>query len=53
VSPTRRAYIAWGIVCIVWGTTYLAMRIALESIPPLLMAAFRWIAAGVVLIAWL
>jgi drug/metabolite transporter (DMT)-like permease len=35
----------------VWGTTYLAIRIALESIPPMLMAAMRWITAGAVLIA--
>jgi drug/metabolite transporter (DMT)-like permease len=53
VSPTRRAYFAWVIVCVVWGTTYLAIRIALESIPPILMAAMRWIAAGILLIAWL
>jgi drug/metabolite transporter (DMT)-like permease len=37
-------------VCIVWGTTYLGIRIALETIPPLLMAAFRWIVAGSLLI---
>ena len=42
---------AWVTVCIVWGTTYLAIRIALESIPPMLMAAMRWIAAGGILIA--
>jgi drug/metabolite transporter (DMT)-like permease len=53
VSPPRRAYLAWLIVCVVWGTTYLAIRIALESIPPMLMAAMRWIAAGVLLIGWL
>src|SRR3954470_7186628 len=46
MSTTRRAYIAWAIVCVVWGTTYLAIRVALESIPPMLMAAMRWIAAG-------
>jgi len=46
-----RAYIAWIIVCIVWGTTYLGIRISLESIPPLTMAALRWIAAGTILIA--
>jgi len=51
MSPTRRAYAAFVTTCIVWGTTYLAIRIALESIPPMLMAAFRWIAAGAVLIA--
>jgi drug/metabolite transporter (DMT)-like permease len=37
-------------VCLIWGTTYLAIRIALETIPPLLMAAIRWIAAGGLLI---
>src|SRR5215472_6646619 len=47
----RRAYFAWAVVCLVWGTTYLAIRVALESIPPILMAAMRWIAAGAILIA--
>lgn len=41
---------AWVAVCLIWGTTYLAIRISLESIPPLLMAALRWIAAGGLLI---
>ena len=47
----RRAWAAWVVVCLVWGTTYLAIRIALETIPPLLMASFRWIAAGAILVA--
>ena len=50
MASTRRAYLAWAIVCLVWGTTYFAIRISLESIPPLLMAAMRWIAAGSILI---
>jgi drug/metabolite transporter (DMT)-like permease len=50
-SANRRAYLAWAAVCLIWGTTYLAIRISLESIPPLLMAAIRWIVAGGVLIA--
>ncbi len=37
------------IVCLVWGTTYLAIRISLETIPPLLMAGIRWVAAGSIL----
>ena len=36
-------------VCLIWGTTYLAIRISLETIPPLLMAAIRWITAGTLL----
>ena len=46
----RRAYFAWIAVCLIWGTTYLGIRIALETIPPLLMASMRWIAAGGLLI---
>src|SRR5213083_1908758 len=46
MSPRRRAYLAWIAVCLIWGTTYLGIRIALETIPPFLMAAFRWIVAG-------
>jgi drug/metabolite transporter (DMT)-like permease len=38
-------------VCLIWGTTYLGIRIALEAIPPFLMAGSRWIAAGVLLLA--
>jgi len=45
-----RAYAAWIAVCLIWGTTYLGIRITLETIPPLTMAAIRWIVAGTVLI---
>jgi drug/metabolite transporter (DMT)-like permease len=45
-----RAYAAWTIVCVVWGTTYLAIRISLETLPPLLMAAIRSIVAGGLLV---
>ena len=49
----RRAYAAWILVCVVWGTTYLAIRIALETVPPMLMAAIRWIVAGSILLGYL
>jgi drug/metabolite transporter (DMT)-like permease len=51
VTHKRAPYLAWLTVCVVWGTTYLAIRIALETIPPLLMAAIRWIAAGSMILA--
>jgi drug/metabolite transporter (DMT)-like permease len=41
------------VVCVVWGTTYLAIRIALDTIPPFLMASFRWLSAGALLMALL
>jgi drug/metabolite transporter (DMT)-like permease len=40
------------IVYVVWGSTYLAIRIAVESIPPLAMAGVRFLIAGGVLLAW-
>lgn len=39
-------------VYIVWGSTYLAIMFAVESIPPFLMAGVRWLTAGVILYLW-
>ncbi len=39
-------------VYIVWGSTYLAIRFAVQTMPPFLMAAFRFLAAGGILYAW-
>ncbi|WER48834.1 drug/metabolite exporter YedA [Cupriavidus sp. WKF15] len=41
------------ITYVVWGTTYLAIRFTLESFPPLLMTASRFLCAGLLLTAWL
>lgn len=49
----RLALLAWIVVCLVWGTTYLAIRIALESVPVALLAGLRWTAAGLLLAATL
>jgi len=46
--PPRLAWIAWIAVCIIWGTTYLGIRIALETIPPAVMAAMRWTMGGLI-----
>ena len=43
------AHFAFVTVCIIWGTTYLAIRVALETVPVLLVAGLRWMAAGVLL----
>ena len=45
------AYAAFAIVCVVWGTTYLAIRIALDTIPPLLLTGSRFVAAGLIMLA--
>ncbi len=53
--PTGRrlGYAAWITVCLVWGTTYFAIRIALETVPVSLLAGLRWLAAGVLMTAML
>jgi drug/metabolite transporter (DMT)-like permease len=44
------AYVSFAIVCVVWGTTYLGIRIALETIPPLLLTAIRFTFAGILML---
>jgi drug/metabolite transporter (DMT)-like permease len=53
-SPRQRrlAYLSWITVCVVWGTTYLGIRVCLETIPPMLMGGFRWLSAGGLLAAY-
>ncbi len=46
-----KGYAAWIAVCIVWGTTYLAIRIGVAHIPPMLFAGIRWIVAGLIFIS--
>jgi drug/metabolite transporter (DMT)-like permease len=41
-----------GVLYLVWGTTYLAVRFALESFPPLTLCALRFTLAGLLLHAW-
>ena len=50
-SPKTLAYFAFVTICIVWGTSYLGIRVALETLPVLLLAGLRWIIAGVLLCA--
>jgi drug/metabolite transporter (DMT)-like permease len=54
-APTRtRIIIAFAALYLVWGSTYLGIRFAIETIPPFLMAGARFLAAGVIMfaIAW-
>lgn len=43
-----KAYFAWFSICIIWGTTYLAIKIGVEGMPPFLFSAPRWILAGII-----
>ena len=47
-----RLIAAFAAVYIVWGSTYLAIRFAVETLPPLLMAGARFAVAGAILLLW-
>ena len=44
--------IAFASVYLIWGSTFLAIRFAIETLPPFLMAGFRFAVAGAVLYGW-
>jgi drug/metabolite transporter (DMT)-like permease len=44
--------LAYGAVSIIWGSTYLAIRYAIDTIPPLMMAGSRNVLAGIPLLIW-
>ena len=52
LSNNIKITLAFAVIYIVWGTTFLAIRFALESIPPFMMAGLRFTVAGVLLFAW-
>jgi len=48
--PQFRAWLALAAVCFFWGTTYLGIRIALETLPPSTLVAIRYLVSGSVLL---
>ena len=48
----RRVWIPLLVVYVVWGSTYLGIRLAIDTIPPLLMAGVRFSVAGAILYAF-
>ena len=51
--PMIKVLLAFAAIYLVWGTTYLAMRICVETIPPFSVAGWRFLLAGLLLIGWL
>ncbi len=49
---TGMTLLAFAIIYFVWGSTFLAIRIGVLQVPPLLLAAMRFFAAGLVLFGW-
>lgn len=49
---TWKVILAFGIVYLVWGSTFLAIRVGVREVPPFLLAGMRFLTAGTVLYAW-
>ena len=50
---TWKILLAFAIIYLVWGSTFLAIRIGVREVPPFLLAAMRFLVAGLVLCAWM
>ena len=51
--PRWKILLAFAIIYFVWGSTFLAIRVGVHEVPPLLLAGLRFLAAGVILYAWM
>lgn len=51
--PAWKVLLAFGIIYFVWGSTFLAIRIGVHEVPPLLLAGMRFFVAGIVLYGWM
>lgn len=52
-QPTGKIIAAFASIYFVWGSTFLAIRYAVEAIPPFLMAGVRFTLAGLLLYGWM
>lgn len=53
LRPSRaKVILAFAAVYIIWGSTYLAIRYAIETLPPFLMAGARFSLAGAIIFTW-
>jgi len=50
--PAWKTLLAFAIIYLVWGTTYLAIRVGVREVPPFLLAGMRFLIAGIILYGW-
>jgi drug/metabolite transporter (DMT)-like permease len=50
--PAWKTLLAFAIIYFVWGSTFLAIRVGVREVPPFLLAAMRFLVAGLVLYGW-
>ena len=52
-APAWKTVLAFAIIYLVWGSTFLAIRIGVQEVPPFLLAGMRFLFAGVLLFGWM
>ena len=52
-APRSEILLAFAAVYVIWGSTYLAIRFAIETLPPFLMVGSRFLVAGLAMYLWL
>jgi drug/metabolite transporter (DMT)-like permease len=51
--PAWKTLLAFAIIYFVWGSTFFAIRVGVREVPPFLLAAMRFVVAGLVLYVWM
>jgi drug/metabolite transporter (DMT)-like permease len=51
--PVWKILLAFGIIYFVWGSTFLAIRVGVREVPPLILASMRFFVAGAALFVWM
>jgi drug/metabolite transporter (DMT)-like permease len=51
--PTWKTVLAFATIYLVWGSTFLAIRIGVRDVPPFLLAGMRFLVAGMILYGWM
>jgi len=49
-SLTRKHYFAYGLICLIWGSTWGAIRLLVRDVPPIRAAAIRFFLAAIILL---
>jgi drug/metabolite transporter (DMT)-like permease len=52
-APLWKTLAAFAVIYLVWGSTFLAIRVGVHEVPPLLFAALRFFTAGALLFGWM
>ncbi len=52
-SHRSQILLAFAIIYLVWGSTFLAIRVGVREVPPFLLAGMRFLAAGILIYVWM